>query len=101
MFPPAFPLVMALMPETQAAVAPAESEVLAQDLVVVVCAWCRQFGRPQAAARPLHSTDWYAVSHDYARARAAGGRASHGLCPACLPAVARDWGLEHLSLAHS
>jgi len=90
---------MALTAETQAAVAPAESEVLAQDGTVVICAWCQQFGRPQAAARPQHSRDWYPVSHEYARARAAGGRASHGLCPACLPAVARDWGLEQLSLA--
>ncbi|MGH2355250.1 MAG: hypothetical protein ACRDJN_26875 [Chloroflexota bacterium] len=60
---------------------------------IIVCAWCEANGRARGAARSPSSPRWHAVSHDYARAQKAAGRASHGICPACRSLVQQAWGL--------
>jgi len=65
----------------------------AQAVTVTVCAWCLRYGRPLAAVRDSATGRWRAVPHEYAHAQTATGRASHGLCDACRPAVLREWEL--------
>ena len=60
----------------------------------MVCAWCLQHGRPNAAMREPETGRWRPVSHEFARAHTLAGTASHGLCLACRPAVLKAWGLE-------
>jgi hypothetical protein len=60
---------------------------------VTVCAWCLRYGRPLAAVREPATGRWRAVPHEYAHAQTATGRASHGLCDACRPALLREWEL--------
>jgi hypothetical protein len=61
---------------------------------IVVCAWCAHYGRAHSAARAPLGGEWHSVSHEYARAQKRTGTASHGVCAACKPLVARDWGID-------
>ncbi len=61
--------------------------------LVIVCAWCAQQGRLVVAMRPLHDRRWYDGSPASARVLKAAGFASHGMCSACRPAVAAEWGV--------
>ena len=61
---------------------------------VVVCGWCGHFGRPHVHARAMRSSRWRAMPHAEALERARAGRASHGLCPACLPLAVKEWDAE-------
>lgn len=61
---------------------------------VVVCGWCAHFGRPHVHARAMTSRRWRAMPHAEALAHARIGRASHGLCPACLPQAVKEWDAE-------
>lgn len=63
------------------------------DPLVIVCAWCRYYGRAQAMARLPQSQEWRAFSYEDARAKKREGVASHGICPACRLLAAREWGL--------
>jgi hypothetical protein len=67
--------------------------VALRPLALVLCAWCRRYGRAYAQMRPAGSRRWEAVSHEYARALALSGLASHGLCPDCHPLALREWGV--------
>ena len=60
---------------------------------VVVCAWCAHFRRPTAAVRPAACRHWVPISHAAVRALQRADLASSGLCPACRPLLAREWGL--------
>ena len=62
--------------------------------VLIVCAWCRHYGRPQGAVRAAGSGRWRTVSHEYAGTERAAGAASHGLCTACRRLVQQEWGLD-------
>ena len=64
------------------------------DPKVVVCAWCLQLGHALSAARAPQSRKWWAIPHHQARAHEQAGNASHGLCPACWPALSAAWGVD-------
>jgi hypothetical protein len=61
---------------------------------VVVCGWCRRFGRAHAQARAPHSTHWRTMTHEDAALHTSDGTASHGMCPLCRPLALREWGCE-------
>jgi len=61
---------------------------------VVVCGWCAHFARPHVHARAMKSRRWRAMPHAEALTHAHVGRASHGLCPACLPLAVKEWETE-------
>jgi hypothetical protein len=65
--------------------------------VVMACAWCRHFGRPTGAVRPVDARQWMPVSHAALWAFNRAGLASHGLCPTCRPRLAREWGLDEVA----
>ena len=60
---------------------------------VVVCAWCAPQGRARVGVRPMGARAWYDGSPAFAHALKRARLASHGLCPACRPAVAAEWGI--------
>jgi len=60
---------------------------------VLACAWCAQQGRLVVAVRPLDDRRWCDSSPAFALVLKAAGFASHGVCPACRPAVAAEWGV--------
>ena len=62
--------------------------------VVMACAWCRHFGRPTGAVRPVDARQWMPVSHAALGAFNRTGLASHGLCPTCKPLLAHEWDLD-------
>ncbi|MGH2370209.1 MAG: hypothetical protein ACRDI2_18700, partial [Chloroflexota bacterium] len=63
-------------------------------VTLVICAWCEANGRPHGAVRPRRSRRWRTVSHAFTRALKLAGLTDYGVCPACAPKVARDWGIE-------
>jgi len=60
---------------------------------LLACAWCLQQGRLVVAVRPLDVRRWYDGSLAFALVLKAAGFASHGMCSACRPAVAAEWGV--------
>ncbi len=57
---------------------------------VVACAWCPQQGRSRVAVRLPGTRHWYDGSAAFALVIKLAGFASHGVCPACRPAVTAE-----------
>ena len=64
-------------------------------ITIVLCAWCRRYGRAHRAARDVHSRQWQSLSYEAARALEARQVASHGVCQECRALVAKEWGLDN------